>query len=146
MFKQTIFYPLQLFANNVFGTSLDVLVDCKKYSTGKFFIGLGETATQQKDVPYLDVSATYKDGEIVICVVNRNKDESITTDIISQHGTFSGAFSIYEVNGPDIKSANDFNKENVRTNTKPALNANGNQFTYTFPPHSFTLLKGKLKK
>ena len=84
MFKQTIFYPLQLFANNVYGTSLDVLVDCKKYNTGKFFLGLGETTTQQKNVPYLDVSATYKDGEVIICVVNRNKDEAITTDIISQ--------------------------------------------------------------
>jgi alpha-N-arabinofuranosidase len=32
MFRQTIFYPLQLFANNVSGTSLDVFVDCKKYN------------------------------------------------------------------------------------------------------------------
>ena len=109
-------------------------------------LGLGETTTQQRNVPYLDVSATYKDGEIVICVVNRNKDEAITTDIISQQGIFSGAFSMYEVNGPDIKSGNDFNKENVKTVTQPVVNANGNQFTYTFPPHSFTLLKGKLKK
>jgi len=146
MFKQTIFYPLQLFANNVFGTSLDVLVDCKKYSTGKFFIGLGESTTQQKDVPYLDVSATYKDAEIIICVVNRNKDEPVTSDIISQQGIFSGTFTIYEVNGPDIKSVNDFNKENVKSITRPAINVNGSQFTYTFPAHSFTLLKGKIKK
>jgi alpha-N-arabinofuranosidase len=37
MFKQTIYYPLQLFANNVYGVSLDVLVDCKKYNTPKIF-------------------------------------------------------------------------------------------------------------
>jgi len=146
MFKQTIYYPLQLFANNVSGTSLDVWVDCKKYSTGKFFIGLGESTTQQKDVPYLDVSATHKNGEITICVVNRHKDEAITTDIISQQGSFSGVFNIYEVNGPDIKSVNDFNKENVKSITRAGLNVNGTQFTYTFPPHSFTLLKGNIKK
>src|SRR5688572_28602268 len=78
MFKQTIFYPLQLFANNVYGTSLNVFVDSKTYDTQKFFLGLGETTTQQTGVPYLDVSATYKDGEIILCVVNRHKDEALT--------------------------------------------------------------------
>lgn len=146
LFKQTIFYPLQLFANNVYGTSLDVWVDCKKYNTEKFFLGLGETTTQQTNVPYLDVSATYKDGELMICVVNRDKDEPITTDIISQSGTFNGQFSVYEVNGPGIKSGNDFAKENVKTVAKPAISVSGTKFTYTFPPHSFTLLKGKLQK
>jgi alpha-N-arabinofuranosidase len=146
LFKQTIFYPLQLFANNVYGTSLNVLVDCRKYNTGKFFLGLGETTTQQNNVPYLDVSATYKNGEINICVVNRDKDEAITTDIISQNGAFSGPFTAYEINGPDIKAGNDFNKENVRTVTKPEISVSGRQFTYSFPPHSFTLLKGKLQK
>jgi alpha-N-arabinofuranosidase len=146
LFKQTIYYPLQLFANNVYGTSLDVLVDCKRYNTGKFFIGLGEMTTQQSNVPYLDVSATYKDDEVMICVVNRNKDEAITTDIISQDGNFSGQLGIYEVNGPDIKSGNDFGKEIVKTVAKPSVNISGTKFTYIFPPHSFTLLKGKLQK
>lgn len=146
MFRQTIFYPLQLFANNVYGTSLDVLVDCKKYNTGKFFLGLGETTTQQSNVPYLDVSVTYKGDELNISVVNRNKDEGITTDIISQTGLFSGPFSVNEVNGPNIKSGNDFGNEIVKRVSRPAIKADGKQFTYTFPPHSFTLLKGKLKK
>jgi alpha-N-arabinofuranosidase len=146
MFKQTVFYPLQLFANYVYGTSLDVFVDCKTYSTNKFFLGLGETTTQQDKVPYLDVSATYKDGEVLLCVVNRNKDEAIKTDILSQNGAFAGAFDVYEVNGPDIKATNDFDKTTVQTVQKPALRASGNLLTYTFPPHSFTLLKGKVAK
>jgi alpha-N-arabinofuranosidase len=146
MFRQTIFYPLQLFSNNVSGTSLDVYVDCKKYNTNKFFLGLGETTTQQNQVPYLDVSATYSNGTVMLCVVNRNKDEPTTTDIISQNGNFSGEMSVKEVNGPDIKSGNDFNKELVKTVTKPSLNVSGTKFTYTFPPHSFTLLVGKLQK
>ena len=146
MFKQTIFYPLQLFAKNVSGTSLDVFVDCKKYNTGKFFLGLSETTTQQSNVPFLDVSATYKEGELILCVVNRHKEEAITTDIISQNGSFSGAFTVNEVNGPDIKSSNDFDKETVKTIIKPSVNTIGTKFTYSFPPHSITLLKGKLQK
>jgi alpha-N-arabinofuranosidase len=145
MFKQTIYYPLELFANNMKGTSLNVFVDCGTYNTDEFNIGLGETKTKQTNVPYLDVSATYKDGEVVLCVVNRHKDQAIKTDIISQTGEFSGAIKAYEVNGPDIKSANDFGVENVKTVTKPDVNPKGNTVTYSFPPHSLTMLKGKLK-
>jgi len=146
MFKQTIYYPLQLFANHVSGTSLDVFVDCDTYDTERFYIGLGETTTRQSNVPYLDVSATYQDGGgLVVCVINRNKDESITTDIISQSGNFSGAFEVYEVNGPDIKSMNDFGVEKVNTQRKEDLKAKGEKVTYTFPPHSFTMLKGSVE-
>lgn len=146
MFKQTIYYPLALFANHVSGTSLDVFVDCKTYDTDEFFIGLGESKTRQNNVPFLDVSATSEADEITICVVNRNKDASITTDIISQTGKFSGALEIYEVNGPDIKSVNDFGITHVKTVNKEAIKTKGSIVTYTFPPHSFTLLKGKITK
>lgn len=145
MFKQTIYYPLQLFANNMHGTSLDVFVDCEKYNTDEFFIGLGESKTKQSNVPYLDVSAAYKDSEITICVVNRNKDKAITTDLICQKGAFSGNFKIYEINGPDIKSMNDFGKELVKTQTKPDIKAKGTTITYSFPPHSITMLKGRIE-
>lgn len=146
LFKQTIYYPLQLFAKNAHGTSLDLLVDCETYDTERFNIGLGETSTRQKDVPYLDVSATYKDGELVICVVNRHKDEAIATDLICQTGSFIGPFEVYEVNGPDTKAENDFGKEVVSTIRKDDLKAKGETVTYSFPPHSFTMIKGKIKE
>jgi len=147
MFKQTIYYPLQLFAKNVHGTSLDVLVDCETYNTERFPIGLGESTTQQNNVPFLDVSATYNNDEVIICVVNRNKDKAITTDLISQQGKFTGDFEVSEVNGPDIKSENDFGKTTVETAQKPALKIKStDKITYSFPPHSFTMLKGKIVK
>lgn len=145
MFRQTIYFPLQLFAQNAHGTSLDVHVDCDTYDTEQFFIGLGETTTQQSDVPYLDVSATYQDNEIVLCVVNRHLEEPITTDILCQTGQFDGNFEVYEVNGPDIKTMNDFGKETVQSVRKEELRARGELIEYTFPPHSFTLLKGRIK-
>jgi alpha-L-arabinofuranosidase len=145
MFKQSIYYPLQLFSNNVYGTSLDVFVDCEKYDTKEFFLGLGESTTIQKGVPYLDVSATFNNGEVFINVVNRNKDKAITTDIICQTGIFNGDFEVFEVNGPDIKSENNFDKETVKTASKPVIKAKGDKITYSFPPHSFTMIKGKIK-
>ncbi len=145
MFKQTIYYPLELFANHVQGTSLDVFVDCDTYDTERFFLGLGETTTQQTGVPYLDVSATVQNDEVVIAVVNRHKDEAIRTDIISQKGKFTGAFKVYEVNGPDVKSSNDFDRNEVSTAIMETIRTGETSFTYSFPPHSFTLMTGKIK-
>ena len=145
LYKQTIYYPLQLFSNNVKGTSLDVFVDCDTYNTDEFNIGLGEVSTTQKNVPYLDVSVANDNGILNICVVNRHKDKSITTDIISQTGEFTGNMKVYEVNGPDIKSMNDFDKTEVKSVEKQVVKVKGNAITYSFPPHSFTLLKCTVK-
>jgi alpha-N-arabinofuranosidase len=147
MFLQTIYYPLQLFAQNTSGTSLDVFVDCDTYNTDKFFIGLGESTTQQKNVPYLDVSASYNNGEITIMVVNRNKEKAITSDIISQQGAFSDNFNVYEINGPTVKAENDFDKTEVKTEKKATVKIKkGTKFTYEFPAHSITMLKGKINQ
>ncbi len=145
IYKQTIYYPLQLFSSYVHGTSLDVFVDCETYDTERFFIGLGESTTQQKGVPYLDVSAAYNNDEIIINVVNRHLTEGIKTEIISQSGKFSGEFSVYEVNGPDIKTGNTFGNEPVKSIKKPDIEINGTSFSYEFPPHSFVMIKGKVK-
>lgn len=146
MFKQTIYYPLQLFAQNAYGTSLDVFVESDTYDTTENFpLGLGEQTATIRDVPYLDVSATYKqDGTVILSVVNRHRDQAIATEILSQEGVFRGPFEVYEVNGPDVKAQNDFGKEAVRTEQKPAVAADGARFTYTFPAHSLTMLKGRI--
>lgn len=129
LFYQTIFYPLQLFANNCHGTSIDAFVDCETYKV------------KDKQVPYLDVSSAYnkEKNEVVINVVNKHKDNAITTDIISQYGTFGGKATVYEVNGKDIKDANSKEKQLVKTK-KSELNVKSDQFTYSFPAHSYTMV------
>lgn len=134
MFKQTIYYPLALFANNSFGTALDVFVESPEYETNRY-----------KNVPYLDVSSAYEDGEVVINVVNRHLTESISAEIICQEGLFSGLFSVHEINGPDVKIENTFGSEPVKNVEKGRVNVEGARFTYVFPPHSFTMIKGKIK-
>ena len=48
LFLQTIYYPLQLFANNTKGKALDLFVESPKYESKRF-----------GPVPYLDASAGY---------------------------------------------------------------------------------------
>jgi alpha-N-arabinofuranosidase len=50
---------------------------------------------------------------------------------------------ISEVNGPDIKSRNDFGATTVKT-VKRSATAEGRKFVYSFPPHSYSMLKAKL--
>jgi alpha-N-arabinofuranosidase len=131
---QTTYYPLQLFANNCTGTSIDSFVDCESYKSGDF-----------DKVPYLDVSTAYdeKNRELVINVVNRHLTDTIRTDIMSQSGTFARTGTAYEVNGSDVKIQNTKDAVNVKT-TEKSFTAGSEKFTYTFPAHSYTMLKVKL--
>jgi alpha-N-arabinofuranosidase len=132
MFLQTIFYPLALFANNTKGKALALHLDSPKYKSTRF-----------DDVPYLDASASYDSGALVLNVVNRHRDQAIETEFEAQDKQFAGPVAVSEVNGPDIKAENDFNKTTVKTVEKSA-SADGRKLRYSFPPHSYTMLKVKL--
>lgn len=132
MFLQTIYYPLQLFANNSKGKALDLLVDSPKYKSKRF-----------DEVPYLDSSAAYDNGTLVLNVVNRHKDQAVAAEFEAEDKQFSGAVEVSEVNGPDIKAENNFDSTTVRTVQRTA-SADGRKLSYRFPPHSYTMLKVKL--
>jgi alpha-N-arabinofuranosidase len=132
MFLQTIFYPLELFANNTRGKALSVFVDSPVYKTRRF-----------DGVPYLDTSASFENGTLVMNVVNRHRDQAVETEIETQDKQFSGRIEVAEVNGPDIKAENDFGVTRVQT-THRSVSADGRKLRYRFPAHSFTMLKAKL--
>jgi alpha-N-arabinofuranosidase len=130
LWYQTIFYPLEAFANHCKGTALQTYCDSKTYNLGN------------AKVPYLDVSSAYdkENKEIIVNVVNRHKDEAINTDILNQSGVFKGTATLYEVNSKDIKDMNSATEHPVSTVTKQ-IDVNGNTLNYSFPAHSFTLIR-----
>jgi alpha-N-arabinofuranosidase len=132
LFLQTIYYPLQLFAANSFGNALELFVEGPTYSS-----------KQSSKTPYLDTSASYDDGTLVLNVVNRHQNESLPVTFELEDKQFSGTFEVAEVNGPDIKSSNTFGTTLVKTATK-SVTASGTRLRYEFPKHSYTMLKGKL--
>ncbi len=132
IFLQTIYYPLALFANNTKGKALQLFVDSPKYKSTRF-----------DDVPYLDASAALDNGTLVVNVVNRHRDQPVEAELQVEDKQFSGPVSVSEVNGPDIKAENDFGKTAVKT-TERSATASGNKLRYTFPAHSYTMLKVKL--
>jgi alpha-N-arabinofuranosidase len=132
LFLQTIYYPLALYANNSRGKALDLFVETPRYTSKRF-----------GDVKHLDTSAAYDNGTLVLNVVNRHKDQAIETEFETQDKQFAGPVEISEVNGPDIKSENTFDTTTVKTAQRSAR-AEGSKLRYSFPPHSYTMLKAKL--
>ncbi len=131
-FLQTIYYPLQLFAANSRGKALELFVDSPKYPNRRF-----------DQVAYLDTSAAWDNGTLVLNLVNRHQRESLAVDVSLEDKQFAGPVEVSEVNGPDIKSQNDFGVTTVRS-VKRNAKAEGFQFTCSLPPHSYTMLKTKL--
>ncbi|MEO8468011.1 MAG: alpha-L-arabinofuranosidase C-terminal domain-containing protein [Gammaproteobacteria bacterium] len=132
LFLQTIYYPLQLFAKNVKGNSLKLDVQVAGYKT-----------KQWNNVPYLDVSGAIDGNTLLLNVVNRHKDQPIEATIALDDKSFAGTLSIAEVNGPDIKSGNDFGRSEVRAASRTTP-AKGKTAQHRFPAHSFTQLKAQL--
>jgi alpha-N-arabinofuranosidase len=132
LYLQTIYYPLQLFSRNVKGRSLQLQVEGPSYKTKRF-----------DSVPYIDASGSVDGNTLVLNIVNRHQDQAMDVTIAVEDRNFSGAVSVSEVNGPDIKAENDFGKTLVGTKTR-SVSASGNSLTVSFPPHSYTQLKATL--
>jgi alpha-N-arabinofuranosidase len=132
IFLQTIYYPLMMFANNSKGKALELFSECPHYKTKRF-----------DQVPYLDVSAAFDNGSLVLNVVNRHRDQAIETEFEAQDKQFDGAVELSEVNGPDIKAENDFTSTKVKTTVR-STRAEGRKLRCSFPPHSYTMLKARL--
>ncbi|MBR0053205.1 MAG: alpha-N-arabinofuranosidase [Bacteroidales bacterium] len=128
LWKQTTWYPLYLFSKNCRGTALDVFTRCDSFKT-----------SQYGSVPYLDVSATYEPerGEIVVNVVNRHKDNSITAEILSQNVSFGKTAIAHIVTGSDVTICNSAEEQNVKVKDS-SVKTSPEKITYTFEPHSFT--------
>ena len=80
---------------------------------------------------------------MVLNVVNRHRTDVLPATFELEDKQFSGSFQATELNGPDIKSENNFGSTLVKTSTK-SVEAGGTRLRYEFPAHSYTMLKGKL--
>jgi alpha-L-arabinofuranosidase len=135
LWLQTIYYPLQLFAQNCRGEALETFLQCDRYDAGEY-----------KQVPYLDVSSVYdrERGEIILNVVNRHQDKAIETSILNQTGKLSSQATVYEINAANLTDENSVDEQKVKTTTRDITIA-GDKFSYLFPAHSFTMIRVKVK-
>jgi alpha-N-arabinofuranosidase len=129
LYLQTIYYPLQLFANHVKGNSLEVLASGPTYKSARFPV-----------VPYVDSSASLDGNALVVNIVNRHQSEAMDVTVSLEDRRFAGPATVDEVNGPDIKAMNDFGSSPVRAATRSQA-ASGNSLTLRLPAHSYTQVR-----
>jgi alpha-N-arabinofuranosidase len=136
-FRTPLFNTFKLFSNNCRGNSINTYVVCDTFNT-----------SDCKGIPYLDVTSVFvkESNTLLINVVNRHRDEAISTEIISNSGSFSGKALTSEVNSNDIRAEFTFDKQQQYIPVTKEVPVKGNKMTYSFPAHSFVQIKVKIEK
>jgi alpha-L-arabinofuranosidase len=136
-FKTPLFSTFKLFSNNCLGNSIDTYVACDTFNTAKY-----------KGIPFLDVTSTYskETNTVYINVVNRHKEKTINTDIVSTTGVFTGIAEARVINSESLTDPFTFEKQEKYKPVTKEIKPEGNKISYSFPAHSFTQIKVTIKK
>jgi len=80
-------------------------------------------------------------------VLNRSKDKDISARIENQEGQIETEVGVWEMNHADLKATHTFGDDKkVRPVTRTiSATIQNNAFGYTFPAHSLTILRLRLK-
>ncbi|PYM56329.1 MAG: alpha-N-arabinofuranosidase [Candidatus Rokuibacteriota bacterium] len=150
LFLQTIYHPLRLYAEHAGETALDLHVESETYDVGPHETasppGRAVRVSDLGPFPLLDAAATLGAGgrEVMLAVVNRDRDRAHATEIELAHGRVAGEVARYEVNGahPDVR--NSFGEPHAVTVQESRLRP-GARLEYTVPAHSLTVLRFALE-
>ncbi|MCL5109992.1 MAG: hypothetical protein M1401_14240 [Chloroflexi bacterium] len=143
--RKTIYHPLRLYAEHTREIALDAYVACDAYALDP----TEETSPRPHRVadlgpfPVLDLAASRDAAgkNLVLAVVNRDPERAQTTAIELAEPARVLAGTAFEVNGTDPTVVNSFAQpEAVAVRERP-LGARPLPLSYTFPPHSLTLLR-----
>jgi alpha-L-arabinofuranosidase len=92
-------------------------------------------------------SSRTRSREPFVAVLNRSKDRDLATTIVNQEGTLDSEAVAWELNHSDLKATHtvgDDRRIRPTTRTVRLAPVNG-AFPYTFPAHSLTILRLKLR-
>lgn len=130
LLKQTTWWPLLLYSKYMRGESLAVNVRAGEY-TGDTKPAWLRAAV---NTPWLDVSASIKDGWVSLAVVNIHPEKDFETEL---KGVSGGAKKVFVVDGSDVSVVNTKGKEEVGVKETEW----DGQASFVFKKHSLTLLR-----
>lgn len=145
LFLQTIYHPLYLYVQHMKDIALDIAIDAPSCAV-----------TPEQGTPLwklqvagfgsfklLDAAATcdVDAREATLAVVNRDREQALTTMIHLGDRQALPGIQVYEVNGADPGIFNSFEQPRAVDIQTRLLDASGHHIEYTFPAHSLTLLK-----
>lgn len=135
LFLQPTYFPIVEYGKQRGNVSLDVWVSGPTYTI------------EPSPVPlqYLDVSSTYdpKTRVLFVNVLNRSRDRAIAARVEHQSGRLPAEAAVWELHPSDLEATHTFGDDRkVRPSTRTVtLQVAADAFTYTFPPHSLTILR-----
>ena len=139
LYLQPIYFPIAEYGRQRGNTALNVWVSSPAYRIPQ----------RPQEAKYLDVSATYNSRErlVYLNILNRSKDKDIVTRIENQGGEIRSELGVWEMNHPDLKATHTFGDDKkVRPIERTvSTSVKNNEFNYTFPAHSLTILRVRLK-
>ena len=131
----SIFYPFELYSRTCGRLALDV------FWSGDTYAGTYRNRAYA-GIRTLDVSATLDQDrkQLVVYVVNQNKDQALETNIALNSGEFAGSVQVSVINGSDTTAENTEEKPDQVGVKGAIIKVSGKSFTYSFEPHSVTAL------
>jgi len=134
LYVNPIYLAFKLYVNHSGDTALRTRTEAETYGAEK--IGVD-------NVPYMDCSATlHKDGGILyLAAINRHREEDIKGQIELRAFKPKRKGRVYELNAEEFSSANDFDSPDKVKIVEKAVKDVSNEFSYTFPAHSVTVLE-----
>lgn len=130
-YKSPLFHAFKAYSTRCRGAALVTAVNCGTFGTTEFY----------SKIPYLDVSSVYDAAskQVLINVVNRHKDEAITTDILNVAGAFTGPATVTQILSEDTDNRPyTYEARDTYLPKTEQVAAQGTTLRYVFPAHSFT--------
>ncbi len=133
---ETIYYPLELYANRAHAVALDVFAKSPAFETRNF-----------GGQPYLDLSATYDEEKraVALAVVNRRKEGDVVGTVEMVGARASPGGRAYLITGPDPDTQNTFDNPRAVSTQEVKFVAAGSRWEYRFPRHSIAWLEFELE-
>jgi alpha-L-arabinofuranosidase len=147
LFLQTIYHPLRLYAEHTREIGLDVHVSGETYAlapaqeTGSE--GRVHHVAELGPFTLLDAAASCDAAgrQVTLAVVNRDAARAHQATIDLGGASAAGDLAIAEVNGPDVRAMNTFERPRAVEAAERTGSAKGSRFEYEFPAHSITVLR-----
>ena len=145
MFRQTMYYTLQLYSRHCGSRLLETHVDTETFAVKIEPPGLGDKTVPEtaEPMPYLDVSATRGDDDISLMVANLHERRDIKAEIQLSGLAGPSTAAVFELNAEQLDTENSFQQtDNVRVQQRADLIL-APDLEYSFPAHSITLIKAR---
>lgn len=134
--KETVYWPLVMQRHLSGNRTVDAWADCDGYAAT--FKG-----REIPGIPYLDVSSTISrdNRTLFISVVNRHRDEAMTTGIRLRDTQPSGNITVHQLSHDDPNTRNTPERPDAVSPSTEALGPRGDALEIELPPHSYTILE-----